>query len=66
MMQGRPLLYFKSVIRSEYLLYIKLIFVRFFAGIARYAKNSEQKDANMNNNDRLKHECTKQIKLCAV
>ena len=66
MMQRRPLLYFKSVIRSEYLLYIKLIFVRFFAGIARYAKNSEQKDANMNNNDRLKHECTKQIKLCAV
>lgn len=54
------------MIRSEYLLYIKLIFVRFFAGIARYAKNSEQKDANMNNNDRLKHECTKQIKLCAV
>lgn len=59
MMQGRPLLYFKSVIRSEYLLYIKLIFVSFFSGIARYAKNSEQKDANMNNKDRLKHECTK-------
>lgn len=66
MMQGRPLLYIKSVIRSEYLLYIKLIFVRFFAVIARYAKNSEQKDANMNNKDRLKHECTKQIKLCAA
>lgn len=65
-MQGRPLLYFKSVIRSEYLLYIKLIFVIFFAVIARYAKNSEQKDANMNNKDRLKHECTKQIKLCAA
>lgn len=54
MMQGRPLLYFKSVIQSEYLLYIKLIFVSFFSGIARYAKNSEQKDANMNNKDRLK------------
>ena len=54
MMQGRPLLYFKSVIRSEYLLYIKLIFVSFFSGIARYAKNSEQKDANKNNKDRLK------------
>lgn len=54
------------MIRSEYLLYIKLIFVRFFAGIARFAKNSEQKDANMNNNDRLKHECTKLIKLCAA
>lgn len=66
MMQGRPLLYFKSVIRSEYLLYIKLIFVSFFSGIARYAKNSEQKNANMNNKDRLKHECTKQIKLCAA
>lgn len=66
MMQGRPLLYFKSVIRSEYLLYIKLIFVSFFSGIARYAKNSEQKDANRNNKDRLKHECTKQIKLCAA
>lgn len=54
MMQGRPLLYFKSVIRSEYLLYIKLIFVRFFAGITGFAKNSEQKDANMNKKDRLK------------
>lgn len=54
MMQGRPLLYFKSVIRSEYLLYIKLIFVIFFAGITGFAKNSKQKDANMNNNDKLK------------
>lgn len=41
-------------LRDDYLLYIKLIFVSFFSGIARYAKNSEQKDANMNNNDRLK------------
>ena len=52
--------------QSVFFLYFEGIFVRFFAGIARYAKNSEQKDANMNNNDRLKHECTKQIKLCAV
>ena len=52
--------------QSVFLLYFEGIFVRFFAGITGFAKNSEQKDANMNNKDRLKHECTKQIKLCAA
>mgnify|MGYP007015030101 CR=1 FL=1 len=42
-MQGRPLLYFKSVIRSEYLLYIKLIFVIFFAGITGFARIANKK-----------------------
>ena len=63
---GAPIAYFKSVIRSEYLLYIKLIFVIFFAGITGFAKNSEQKDANMNNKDRLKHRYKTGKAMCGM